>query len=143
MEVTADLYAWLTSIELFDLTTNFSINEKGNVIIEKVFADKIKNGTFFIPLFEKLNEMLNATYGNVYKIDEKIYQLGDSSILQIRLKNWGVIKDFVKNYYGIDLNDDEKTLIIAEDNETLISFFNKLFHIYSSLDERIKNEKMN
>src|SRR4051794_4865121 len=110
IEITADVYAWLTSIDMFenddleqDQTTtiaNFSINEKGNVLLEEKFQKKIKSGTFFIKLFEKMNQMLNNLYGNIYKIDDRVSNIIEDNSAQIKLKNFDIILDIVKNYYG-------------------------------------------
>lgn len=142
MEITADIYAWLTSIDIlpFD-TTNFRINENGNVELTQELSNQVKNGCFFKGLFNKINDMLNSLYGNIFKVDEKVQNLDDINDNAIKLINWNIIVEFIASYYGINLDSDYKTMIIAGDQLTFDDFFEKLYEFYISLEDKIKKKK--
>jgi hypothetical protein len=159
IELTADIYAWLISIDMFEpdsdndydfLTSstnnknsisNFTINEKGNVLIEKAFSNKIFTGTFFPKLFLKLNSLLNNVYGNIYKTDERLHNIIEekNSINSpiLRLRNFEVILEIAKNYYGIVLDKDSTTLLVAGDLTTFCNFFERLYEFYIDLESKI------
>jgi hypothetical protein len=137
-EITAEIYAWLTSIDLFDITSNFNINEKGNVELDQRTSNKVANGIFFKELFIKLNEMLNQFYGNIYKNDPKLYDLIDDDNPHTRIKNWDILAETLKNYYGIILDSNFKTLLVALDNDTFMDLFNRLMKFYIELEEKVK-----
>jgi hypothetical protein len=47
MELTADVYAWLASTDIFEsFNANFTVNDKGNVEVDEEVSGKIKNGVF-------------------------------------------------------------------------------------------------
>jgi hypothetical protein len=90
-----------------------------------------------------MNQLLNELYGNIYKLDDKIKNIIDDIDAQVRLKNWSILLDLVKNYYGLKLDDDYKTLLLAEDNSTFIDFFIKLYELYIQLENKVNNNKNN
>ena len=101
LEITADIYAWLASINIFQpdekdsrnsLVTNFQINENGNITLEEKFQKKIKTGTIFSKLFQNINSLLNQLYGNIYKDDERMSNIIEENTPQIKLKNFDTFK---------------------------------------------------
>ena len=139
--ISAELYAWLASIELFKLNSNFIINTDGNVVLEEGVSKVIKNGYFFLKLFEKMNEMMNGIYGNIYKTDERLFQVANDDDNHVKMKNWGIILEVVKNYYGIIVDNDFRTMLVASDQESFNDFFQKIYKIYLELEEKIKEIK--
>lgn len=142
MEISADIYAWLTSIEALDFNTNnFTINDEGNVKLDIETTNKIHNGSFLRDVFVKLNELLNNLYGNIFKLDEKLENLENINDNAIKLKNWGLIIEFIGSYYGIKVDNDYKTLLVATDQLTFTDLFKRLYDFHLTLEEKVKRKR--
>ena len=164
MELSPEVYAWLVSIDILDdsvydkqkdinnqinypqypnlpaSVANFEFGENGNIKLSQTVTRQITVGTFFPKLFSKINILMNELYGNIYKDDETLAQIVDNSQAQIKLHNWDLIIQSLKNYYGITFEDDFKTLLIAGDMNSFNILFEKLYTFYCELKSRIEKE---
>ena len=164
LALSPDIYAWLVSIDVLDdslydpnkekLNTikfpqypnlpasvvNFSFNENGSVNLSKDVNQSILTGYFFLNIFSKFNILMNEIYGNIYKHDQTLNQVINNDTPQIKLHNWEVILESIKNYYGIIFDENFKTLLVAGDNTTFNELFQKLYTFYLDLQSRIEKE---
>ena len=164
LEIPPDIYAWLVSIDILDDSTydkskaeenkinypqypnlpasvaNFSFNENGTIQLSSQVIKTILTGFFFPNLFSKLNLMMNEIYGNIYKNDESLLQIINDETPQVKLHNWELILESIKNYYGIIFDNDFKTLLVAGDNTTFNDLFQKLYSFFLELQNRIEKE---
>lgn len=164
LELPADIYAWLISIDVLDDSTydteaaksnkdlfpnypnlpasvaNFSFNENGTVSLNKKLTKSIFTGEFFVSVFSKMNLLMNSLYGNIYKNDETLNNVINDDNPKIKLKNWELILESIKNYYGIIFDSDFKTLLIAGDIKTFNELFQRLYTFYNELQARIDKE---
>ena len=69
---------------------------------------------------------MNQLYGNIYQNDETLSQVVDNDQPQIKLHNWELILQSLKNYYGISFDDNFKTLLIAGDMNSFNTLFEKI-----------------
>ena len=106
---------------------NFEFGENGNIKLSQTVTRQITVGTFFPKLFSKINILMNELYGNIYKDDETLAQIVDNDQAQIKLHNWDLIIQSLKNYYGISFDEDFKTLLIAGDMNSFNILFEKLY----------------
>ena len=164
LEIPPEIYAWLVSIDILDDSTfdkskaienklkypqypnlpssvaNFSFNENGTIKLNEEVLKTILTGFFFPNLFSKFNLMMNEIYGNIYKNDESLMQVINNETPQIKLHNWDLILESIKNYYGIIFDNNFKTLLIAGDNTTFNELFQKLYSFFIELQNRIEKE---
>ena len=164
MELSPEIYAWLVSIDILDdsvydkqkeisnkinypnypnlpaSVANFEFGENGNIKLSETVTRQITVGNFFPKLFSKMNILMNELYGNIYKDDETLAQIVDNDQAQIKLHNWDLIVQSLKNYYGISFEDDFKTLLIAGDMNSFNILFEKLYTFYCELKSRIEKE---
>ena len=164
MELSPEVYAWLVSIDILDdsvydkqkdinnklnypqypnlpaSVANFEFGENGNIKLSQTVTRQITVGNFFPKLFSKINILMNELYGNIYKDDETLAQIVDNDQAQIKLHNWDLIIQSLKNYYGIAFEDDFKTLLIAGDMNSFNILFEKLYSFYCELKSRIDKE---
>ena len=164
MELSPEIYAWLVSIDILDdsvydkekdinnklnypqypnlpaSVANFEFGENGNIKLSETVTKQIVVGNFFPKLFSKMNILMNELYGNIYKDDETLAQIVDNDQAQIKLHNWDLIIQSLKNYYGITFEDDFKTLLIAGDMKSFNDLFEKLYSFYCELKSRIEKE---
>ena len=164
MELSPEIYAWLVSIDILDdsvydkekdinnktnypqypnlpaSVANFEFSENGNIKLSQTVTRQITVGTFFLKLFSKVNILMNELYGNIYKDDETLTQVVDNDQATIKLHNWDLIIQSLKNYYGISFEDDFKTLLIAGDMNSFNILFEKLYTFYCELKSRIEKE---
>ena len=164
MELSPEIYAWLVSIDILDdsvydkekdinnktnypqypnlpaSVANFEFSENGNIKLSQTVTRQITVGTFFPKLFSKVNILMNELYGNIYKDDETLTQVVDNDQATIKLHNWDLIIQSLKNYYGISFEDDFKTILIAGDMNSFNILFEKLYTFYCELKSRIEKE---
>ena len=164
MELSAEIYAWLVSIDILDdsvydkqkdinnklnypqypnlpaSVANFEFGENGNIKLSQTVTRQITIGSFFPKLFSKINVLMNELYGKIYKDDETLSQIVDNGQAHIKLHNWDLIIQSLKNYYGITFEDDFKTLLIAGDMDSFKILFEKLYTFYCELKSRIEKE---
>ena len=164
MELSPEIYAWLVSIDILDdsvydkqkdinnklnypqypnlpaSVANFEFGENGNIKLSQTVTRQINIGSFFPKLFSKINVLMNELYGNIYKDDETLSQIVDNGQAHIKLHNWDLIIQSLKNYYGITFEDDFKTLLIAGDMDSFKILFEKLYTFYCELKSRIEKE---
>ena len=164
MELSPEIYAWLVSIDILDdsvydkqkdinnqqnypqypnlpaSVANFEFGENGNIKLNQTVTRQITVGSFFPKLFSKINILMNELYGNIYKDDETLAQIVDNDQAQIKLHNWDLIIQSLKNYYGISFDEDFKTLLIAGDMNSFNILFEKLYSFYCELKSRIEKE---
>ena len=164
MEISPEIYAWLVSIDILDdsiydkekelnnknnfpqypnlpaSVANFEFAENGNIKLNKTVTNQILTGNFFPKLFNKFNVLMNELYGNIYQNDETLSQVVDSDQPQIKLHNWDLILESIKNYYGLAFDNDFKTLLIAGDMNSFNELFQKLYTFFNELKSRIDKE---
>ena len=164
MELSPEIYAWLVSIDILDdsvydkekeinnknnfpqypnlpaSVANFEFGENGNIKLSQTVTNQIIIGNFFPKLFSKINILMNQLYGNIYQNDETLSQIVDNDQPQIKLHNWELILQSLKNYYGISFDDNFKTLLIAGDMNSFNILFEKLYSFFCELKSRIEKE---
>ena len=151
MELSPEIYAWLVSIDILDDSVydkekdindkanypqypnlpasiaNFEFSDNGNIKLSQTVTKQIIIGNFFPKLFSKFNVLMNQLYGNIYQNDETLSQIVDNEQPQIKLHNWELILESLKNYYGISFDENFKTLLIAGDMNSFNTLFDKLY----------------
>ena len=164
MEISPEIYAWLVSIDILDdsvydkekdinnktnfpqypnlpaSVANFEFGENGNIKLSQTVTNQILTGIFFPKLFNKFNVLMNQLYGNIYQNDETLSQIVDNEQAQIKLHNWELILESLKNYYGIAFDENFKTLLIAGDMNSFNSLFEKLYSFFCELKSRIEKQ---
>ena len=166
MELSPEIYAWLVSIDIIDDSiydkekainnktnfpqypnlpasiANFEFGDNGNIKLNQTVTKQILIGNFFPKLFNKFNVLMNQLYGNIYQNDENLSNIVDNEQPQIKLHNWELILDSLKNYYGISFDENFKTLLIAGDMNSFNILFDKLYSFFCELKSRIeKNDE--
>ena len=164
MEISPEIYAWLVSIDILDdsiydkekdinnksnfpqypnlpaSVANFEFGENGNIKLSQTVTKQIIIGIFFPKLFNKFNVLMNELYGNIYQNDETLTHIVDNEQPQIKLHNWELIIESLKNYYGISFDENFKTLLIAGDMNSFNTLFEKLYSFFCELKSRIEKE---
>ena len=164
MEISPEIYAWLVSIDILDdsiydkekdinnksnfpqypnlpaSVANFEFGENGNIKLSQTVTKQIIIGIFFPKLFNKFNVLMNELYGNIYQNDETLTHIVDNEQPQIKLHNWELIIESLKNYYGISFDENFKTLLIAGDMNSFNSLFEKLYSFFCELKSRIEKQ---
>ena len=164
MEISPEIYAWLVSIDILDdsiydkekdinnknnfpqypnlpaSVANFEFGENGNIKLSQTVTKQIIIGIFFPKLFNKFNVLMNELYGNIYQNDETLTHIVDNEQPQIKLHNWELILESLKNYYGISFDENFKTLLIAGDMNSFNTLFEKLYSFFCELKSRIERQ---
>ena len=164
MELSPEIYAWLVSIDILDDSVydkekdinnktnypqypnlpasiaNFEFSDNGNIKLSQTVTKQIIIGNFFPKLFSKFNVLMNQLYGNIYQNDETLSQIVDNEQPQIKLHNWELILESLKNYYGISFDENFKTLLIAGDMNSFNTLFDKLYSFFCELKSRIEKQ---
>ena len=161
LQIESDIYAWLVSIDILDDTVydpelaselqpqlkhypnlpvsvaNFEFASNGTVLVNSAIQRIILNGFFFPPLFCKLNRLRNILNGKIYPEEKILLDVINDDQTQIRLKNWDIIIKHLLSEYGLFFNEDDKTLLVACDNEKFQQLFRRLYDYYTKLQAEI------
>ena len=164
MEISPEIYAWLVSIDIIEdkvydkdkdinnknnypqypnlpsSIANFEFGENGNIKLNQTVTRQILIGNFFPKLFAKFNVLMNQLYGNIYQNDENLTQIVEDEQPKVKLHNWELILESLKNYYGITFDDNFRTLLVAGDMNTFKILFEKLYTFFCELKSRIDKE---
>ena len=161
LQIESDIYAWLVSIDILDDTVydptlaselqpelkhypnlpvsvaNFEFASNGTIVVNSAIQRIILNGFFFPPLFCKLNHLRNILNGKIYPEEKILLDVINDDQTQIRLKNWDIIIKHLLSEYGLFFNEDDKTLLVACDNEKFQELFRRLYDYYTKLQAEI------
>lgn len=121
MELPNDLYQWLQNAKvLSEDDVKSQQNEK--VTLEKNASQQIEMGLKMPQLLAYLSQRNKLE--TINKIPE-LDSLKDSSTAAARLFNWNTIVKAI-DLYGIKIDDDSKSLIVAGDHQMLSDLLNQL-----------------
>lgn len=129
---------------LVDLQTsiaNFTFNEDGSICLPDKISYSIYTGDLFPKIFSKMNLLMNQIYGNIYKDDETLSNVINDNNPSVKLQNFNIILETMKNYYGLIFEDNFKTLLVAGDNASFLELFKRLFSFYEELKKKIEKDK--
>jgi hypothetical protein len=152
MEVTAELYAWLTGLNLKIkiLNNNKSPKNQNNkkVLLDMRTSIKFLNGFFMDKILLELEGLYNIYYNIKLSYSTKLNELiklqentlNNETDANLRISIWGIIKDITENF-GIELTENSIKKIANGDYNTLNQVLNAVFSLSNELRKKNPDKK--
>jgi len=144
MEVTPEIYAWLTELNIINSEDKpIIIKKDGNIFIEEEIVNRFLNGFFIDKILYDLEDLYNKFYNiqlnYTQKLDDlKIFQENSKKKKNdINLRNaiWTIVSQVIGNF-GIELNEDHIKKLSKGDINTLFYVISSLYFLSEGLRKR-------
>lgn len=136
MEVTPEIFAWLTSLNIINPFVSFSQDLVNDFQIPEKTVSLLMGGKYFDIMIQPLQE----AYNKFYKINEdylsnlmKLKQIPDGQEYisnSLKYANWKIIFE-VLAHFGIVFTDDELSLLVNNSMDELKKVISKIYHTYT------------
>jgi hypothetical protein len=125
MEVTPEIYAWLTELKILKAEKTL-IMKKDGILIDDSVSLKLINGFYWDKILNHLENLFNKFYkiklNYALKLEEikpLLQQIkGNSFDVKVRLEIWNIIGEVIRNF-GVELNEDNIKQISNGKNEDI------------------------
>lgn len=150
MEVTNEIYAWLTELNILNAEKTLIMKKGGMVFVDEDLTNKFLNGFFIDKILYELEDLYNKFYKIKLNYTKK---LDDIKILQENAKNsrndrnlrnaiWKIVSQVTENF-GIELNEDHIKNISNGDVKALLYIINAIYTLSGELMKRSPEKKGN
>ncbi len=152
MEVTPEIYAWLTSLNIINPFLSYDDDPMNNFILPEKTINLLLGGKYFDIILKHLQDSYNKCYNVKMDFNFKMKELKQISEDEdyisnnIKTSNWSLIFETLKKF-GINYVEEDIDKIINNDNEFLLKVLTKIFEVNSDFlkkanEKKIKGKKM-
>ena len=148
MEVTPEIFAWLTSLNIINPFVSFSQDLVNDFQIPEKTVSLLMGGKYFDIMIQPLQE----AYNKFYKINEdylsnlmKLKQIPDGQEYisnSLKYANWKIIFE-VLAHFGIVFTDDELSLLVNNSMDELKKVISKIYHTYTKYLNGVNEDNYN
>jgi len=150
MEVTSEIYAWLTELNILNAEKTLIMKKGGMIFVAEDITNKFLNGFFIDKILYELEDLYNKFYKIKLNYTKK---LNDIKTLQENTKNnktdrnlrnaiWKTVSEVTENF-GIELNDGHVKNLANGDINTLLYLLNSIYTLSGELLKRSPEKKGN
>ena len=135
MEVTPEIYAWLTSLNIFDPFQSLSDDNDNNFLIPEKTLNLMIGGKYMDIILKNLQDAYNQFYKVKMDYISNITQLkpiqDDQDYISnsIKYSNWKIITEIL-NHFGLSYSEEDINLLVNNDKEQLIKIITKIYNLY-------------
>ncbi len=148
MEVTPEIYAWLTELNILTAERTIKMRKDKKVFVDEDIVKKFFNGFFVDKILYELEKLYNKFYNiklSYTQILEDIKPFqdntkNDKNDRNVRNTIWKVISQVIENF-GIEMNEEHLKNIINGDIDTLLYLLNSIFSLSEQLQKRSPDKK--
>jgi len=148
MEVTPELYAWLTDLNILSAEKTIKLKKDGKVFVDEEIVNNFLNGYYIDKILHELENLYNKFYKIKLTYTEKLI---DIKILQDNIKNnkndkntrnaiWKIISQVTENF-GIELNEEHIKKLTNGDVNALFYLLNSIYSLSGELMKRSPDKK--
>ena len=147
MEVTPEIFAWLTNLNVINPFESFSRHSINDFLIPERTISALFGGKYM----DLIIEPLQSAYNNFYNKEENyIYELkklkqipeGQEYISNnLKYNNWKIIFE-VLAHFGLNFTENDLSLIIDNNIEQLKKIISKIYYLYTKLNKSNDSEKL-
>ena len=132
MEISPEIFAWLSTLEIIDPFDTMKSPDTKFIIPDKIY--KLMMGGHYIGLMLK---NLQENYNKFYSLDLNLIEdlkslkpVDDENKISNSLKyyNWNILFE-IMNHFGFNLNKEDINLIINDDKDYLNKILNKIYEL--------------
>lgn len=138
MEVTPEIYAWLTSLNIIDPFKSLSEDFNNNFIIPEKTLNLFFGGKYMDIILNKLQEAYNQFYKIKLDYISTITQLKPIEENQeyisnsIKYANWKIITEILA-HFGLKYSEEEVNLLVNNNKEQLLTIITKIYELLTQL----------
>jgi hypothetical protein len=148
MEVTPEMYAWLTDLNIINPFSSLKTPTEGNFILPEKTIELMIGGKYM----DIILTTLQAAYNKFYKLHldylTKLSELKEISEDQkyisnsVKYANWHLINEIL-NKFGISYTEEQINQLINGDKEFLLKVITQIYYLCSQFlkDRTFKSEK--
>ena len=152
MEVTPEMYAWLTDLNIINPFSSLKSDVVGNFVVPEKTITLMLGGKYFDIILKTLQSAYNKFYKLKLNYLEKLEQLKDIADDQdyisnsVKYANWHLINEML-NQFGISYSEDQINQIINGDRDFLLKVITQVYYLCNQFlkdrggkDEKNKNK---
>ena len=131
MEVTPEVFAWLTSLNILDPFKSLAEDTMSNFIIPEKILNLLFGGKYMDIILKNLQEAYNQFYKVKMDYVNNVNQLKpiqeDEKYISnsIKYSNWLIIREIL-SHFGLSYSEDEINLLFNNDKEELNKIISKI-----------------
>ena len=148
MEVSPDVYAWLTSLNIIDPFSEINENGSNTYSISENKVEALFEGHYFDIMILNLQEAYNKYYNNRKNCEPKLKELvfKEKNYPKIssktRIYNWNVINDAL-DFFNLKFSKNDLNKILNKNTDALLKIIMKIFNTITKLLKYTKKEYNN
>ncbi len=148
MEVTPELYAWLSELKILDNNKSFNLRNNKKILIDEKISNKFLNGFYMNKILFELERSYNNFYNAKLSFSVKLNELrilqenffNNETDFDLRISAWGIIQEIAENF-GIELTDNSIEKIANGDFNTINQVLSAVFSLTTELMKRNTEKK--
>ena len=147
MEVTPEIFAWLTNLNVINPFESFSRHSINDFLIPERAISALFGGKYMDLIIEPLQSAYNNFYNKeknyIYEL-KKLKQIpeGQEYIANnLKYNNWKIIFE-VLAHFGLNFTENDLSLIIDNNIEQLKKIISKIYYLYTKLNKSNDSEKL-
>ena len=149
MEVTPEIYAWLSSLNIIDPLKSLSEDIMNIFIIPEKTLNLLFGGKYMDVILKNLQDSYNKFYKVKMNYINNITQLKpiqeDQEYISnsIKFANWQIIVGIL-NHFGLSYSEEEINLLVNNDKAQLNKIISKIYDLYTQfLKHSVDNDAIN
>ena len=148
MEVTPEVFAWLTSLNILDPFKSLAEDTMSNFIIPEKTLNLLFGGKYMDIILKNLQEAYNQFYKVKMDYVNNISQLKpiqeDEKYISnsIKYSNWLIIREIL-SHFGLSYSEDEINLLVNNDKEQLNKIISKIYELFTQFLKHSINDNEN
>ena len=146
MEVTPEIYAWFTSLNIINPFLSYDDDPVNNFIIPEKTINLLSGGKYMDIILKNLQDSYNKCYkvkmDFIFKLKElkNINEDEDYISNSIKKANWTLISETLKKF-GINYSEEEIDKIINGDREFLLKVLKKIYEVNTDFLKKASEKK--
>ena len=136
MEVTPEIYAWLTSLNIFDPFNSLSPDTEYNFLIPEKTLNSLFGGKYMDIILKNLQDAYNQFYKVKMDYISNISQLKPIQEEQeyisnsIKYANWKIIIEIL-SHFGLSFSEEDINLLVNNNKEQLNRIITKIYNLFT------------
>lgn len=148
MEVTPEIYAWLTELNILNAEKTLIMKKEGKIYVDEDITNKFLNGFYIDKILYELENLYNKFYKIKLNYTKKLDDIknlqenakSNKNDRNIRNAIWKIVSQVTENF-GIELNDDHIRNLANGDLNALIYLINSIYTLSGELVKRSLEKK--